>query len=138
MTTDPEMRSDVYAALKITDPELDPDEVTAYLGMAPSKTWRVGDPVIPGAKLREKANGWLLKSGLPLAAPLEEHIRSLMELLQPVWPALVELCNKRHAEIYCVVYSYGGDRPGIFFDRDAVRRAADLNADIDVDLYILP
>jgi len=36
----------------------------------------------------------------------------------------------------CIVKSYGGDRPQIFFDKEVIRKLAELNAEIDVDLYV--
>ncbi len=41
------------------------------------------------------------------------------------------------AEVTCVIYSYEGDRPAIFYESEQVRRLAELRAALNVDLYIL-
>ncbi len=132
------MESEIYASFKIIGPHLDPEQVTRSIGISPSKTWRIGDLVVEQALLRHKNNGWLLKSNLPLSATLKEHVRFILAQLQVSWQALKELCTQHDAEISCVVMSYGGDRPAMFFDKDIISRAADLNAAIDIDLYVFP
>ncbi len=132
------MESDVYAAFILRGLELDPQHITTSLGMLPSKTWRVGELLIEQAILRHKDNGWMIASDLPLSCDLQEHVKSVMERLQPGWQVLMELCTSYDAEINCVVKSYGGDRPAILFEKDIVKLAADLNAAINIDLYVLP
>jgi uncharacterized protein DUF4279 len=131
------MYSEVYAEFNLFGLDMDPDQVTALVGISPSKTWRLGDPIGPPPLiLRYKNNGWRLKSELPLSLDLEEHVKSVIDQLQPSWAAFVELGTRYSAEISCVVKSYGGDRPPISFNEAVVKRAAELNAAIDIDLYI--
>ena len=64
-------------------------------------------------------------------------MRAILERLESGWRSIVELCLRYDAAITCVVKSYGGDRPLISFDKDTIKKIAELNADLDVDLYIL-
>jgi hypothetical protein len=130
------MKSELSASFMLLGQEFDPAQVTAWVGLTPSRTWRIGDLVQPPAILRHKRNGWVLDSTLPASADLEEHVKSVLERLQPSWAVLVELALQYDTVISCVVYSYGGDRPAMHFDKDIVKRAAELNAAIDIDLYI--
>lgn len=130
------MESETDAVFTLTGSDLDPDRVTALTGVQPSRTWRTGELITERAIVRYKNNGWTLRSNV--SGDLNEEISDVLDLLQPAWSQFVALSSRSYAEIACVVYSYGGARPPIHFDRDIVRRAAELNAAIDVDLYVLP
>lgn len=130
------MYTEVWAAFVLTGFDLDPDQVTALTGITPSKTWRLGEIINPRAIMRYQHYGWRVKSDLSLSADLEEHVRTVLEQLKPAWPVLVELGRRYDVEIACVVRSFGGDRPSMHFDKDSVKRIAELNAALDIDLYV--
>lgn len=132
------MRSEIYAAFTLTGSTLDPVEITAKVGIPPTKTWRTGDLTSPKSKsiMRHEQNGWSLRSRLEKSAELEDHVKSVLEQLQPGWHSLVDVCSHYDAEIECVIYT--SERPAIHFDRPMLEQIAKLNAEIDVDLYVLP
>ncbi|MCU0544308.1 MAG: DUF4279 domain-containing protein [Oscillatoriaceae cyanobacterium Prado104] len=132
------MESEIYAYFMLTGMEFDPDEVTAKVSIKPTEIWRKGDPINSRGTMRHQENGWTVYSQIEKSADLEEHINSVFEQLQAGWVPLVELCKCYAAEIACVIYYRSGSVPAIHFDRDIVDRAAKLNAEIDVDLYVLP
>lgn len=132
------MESEIYAYFMLTGIELDPDEVTAKLSINPTESWRKGDLINARGTRRHKENGWSVYSKIEKSADLEEHINSVLEQLQAGWIPLLELCKCYAAEIACVIYYRRGSIPAIHFDRDIVAQAAKLNAEIDVDFYILP
>ena len=131
------MKFEISVLFELRGSELEPEKITALLGIIPTKTWRVNDLVHPKAGVRRKSNGWSLKSQLDKSAELDEHIKSIFEELQPSWQSLVEICKQYDAMISCTVYRYKLT-PFIYFDKDIVRKTAELNAQIDVDLYFLP
>lgn len=130
------MESVTRAAFTLCGRDLDPDRVTEITGIQPSKTWRTGELINSRATVRYEENGWTLSSSVP--GDLDQEITEVLDHLRPAWSEFVALGSRYYAEISCVVYSYGGDRPPIHFDRGVVGSAAELNAAIDVDLYILP
>jgi hypothetical protein len=132
------MESEVYAYFLLIGADFQPDEITAQVGITPTKTWMKGDLRSPGAVVRHQENGWMVLSKLDRSADLEEHIKSVLEQLQPSWDILQKLCLLHSAEFACVVCTYGGDRPAIHFDREVIKQVNELNSTIDVDLYILP
>jgi len=131
------MGFEISVLFELRGSELEPEKITALLGIIPTKTWRVNDLVHPKAGVRRKSNGWSLKSQLDKSAELDEHIKSIFEELQPSWQSLVEICKQYDALISCAVYGYQ-QIPAIDLDKDIVRKAAELNAGIDVDVYYLP
>lgn len=132
------MESEVYAAFILQGSDLDPSQVTALVGVQPSETWRAGDLVSDRAIVRRKLSGWKINSALPLNAPLEEHVEAVLQQLKPGWLSLVELGSRNQAKVYCVVRSYGGARPALIFKRGIVKQVAELNAAIEIDLYVFP
>jgi len=131
------MEFEISVSFELKGSELEPEKITALLGIIPTKTWRVNDLVHPKAGVRRKSNGWSLKSQLDKSAELDEHIKSIFEELQPSWQSLVEICKQYDALISCAVYRYQ-QIPAIDLDKDIVKKAAELNAGIDVDIYYLP
>ncbi|WP_048327213.1 DUF4279 domain-containing protein, partial [Crocosphaera watsonii] len=65
------------------------------------------------------------------------HIKSLFEELHPVWGVLQEISNNYDLEISCVVYT-DGEVPSIHLDQEIINKSQQINAEIDVDLYVLP
>ncbi len=131
------VHSEILVYYRIIGEDLDPLHVSEVTGLAPSKTWRLGDPVTPTpGTLRMKHHGWRVDSQLLPAADLEEQIAAVLERLRPAWPALQKLGGQFDAQIVCVVRSYGGDRPPISLGKGIVKRIADLSASIEVDLYM--
>ncbi len=132
------MESEIYAYFMLTGMEFDPDEVTTKVSINPTETWRKGDLINLRGTRRHQENGWSVYSKIEKSADLEEHINSVLEQLHAGWIPLLELCKCYAAEIACVIYYRRGSVPAIHFDPDIIAQAAKLNAEIDVDFYVLP
>lgn len=132
------METENSASLTLTGLDLDPEQITRRTSISPSKTWRLGEKVDDRSVLRYQHNGWRLTSGLPKQRDLEEHVESVLTQIRSSWSVLTQLGATYDAEMACVVYSYGGDRPPIHLSKGVLRRVSELNADIDIDLYVLP
>jgi len=130
--------SEIYAYFQLVGMEFDPDDITAKVGIKPTEIWRIGDLISSRGTRQHKQNGWSLYSKVEKSADLEDHIKSVLEQLQPGWQSLVELCKRYDAEISCVIYYRSGSVPAIHFDKYLVEMAHQLNAEIDVDFYVLP
>lgn len=137
------MKSEVSVSLTLTGIDLEPEKITEEIGIKPSEIWRKGELVDPRAIIRYKENGWRLLSPLEnsnrIADPndLEILTRSLLEKLQPVWDNVVKTCSQYYTELNCVIY-VSDQVPAIHFDADILEKLQQLNAAIDVDLYVLP
>jgi hypothetical protein len=141
MTSDTPANSldaEIAVSLTLRSPDLDPEQITGVTGLAPTKTWRVGEPIREGLLLRHKQSGWSIASGLPHSQELEDHVEALLRRLGSGWRALVDLGRRYDAEVDCAVYCYGGVRPAIHLSEEQLHRLAELNAALDIDLYILP
>ncbi len=131
------MPFEISASLTITGLDFDPQDITDKLGIIPTKTWKIGDLIHPKGTIKRKHNGWVLKSNLSKDNDLEAHIKSLLEQLQPVWDRVQEISHKYDTEISCVIYT-DGEVPSIHLDQEIINKSHQINAEIDIDLYILP
>jgi hypothetical protein len=130
------MKSEVSISLNIIGEDLDPDSITEKIGIEPSSIWRKGELIDPRAILRYKENGWGMSSPLKNSNDLEDLTRSLLEKLSGCWDKLTEICSNYYTELSCVIYVSDGV-PAIHFEADILEKLNQLNAAIDVDLYVL-
>lgn len=61
----------------------DPDDITRLIGLEPTKSWRVGEPLAPYSEHKLEQSGWRLYSRLPLSEPVEAHLEDLLLMLEP-------------------------------------------------------
>jgi len=135
----------ISAEFTLTGTGFNPDEVTSFLGIHPAKTWRKGDLVDPRTLPRYKHDGWKLSAGYKEldeenAVNLSNLVLDIFHKLQPHTSRLKVVCEKYKlaAELTCVMYIEGNDRPEMHFDHDVVKWLAELNAETDLDLHVLP
>ncbi|MBE9012942.1 DUF4279 domain-containing protein [Pseudanabaenaceae cyanobacterium LEGE 13415] len=131
------MNAEMYAEFSLTGIDLNPEDVTSKVGIQPTKTWLKDELISSKAQIRYQQSGWKLRSYSTTSDDLSEHFHIVLEQLKQGWQPLVELCSIYDAEFCGVIYT-SGDRPAIHFDKEILKAVLQLNAEIDVDLYVLP
>ncbi|HBE17942.1 MAG TPA: hypothetical protein DEG17_17565 [Cyanobacteria bacterium UBA11149] len=134
--------NEIYAYFRLSGVDLDPDEITAKVGIEPTETWKTGDLIIrpKGRRVTRKFSLWKVKSKLdPLGEldpteVLDLHVESVFEQLEPGWESLVKICRDYDALICGVVYVYT-DMPAICLTKENIKKISELNAGIDIDVY---
>jgi hypothetical protein len=123
----------IYAYFALGGFACEPSEITHTIGLTPTDTWKAGDLIGRSIRRRE-TNGWRLRSRLDEPLWLGRHVQDVIAQLAPKWPEVLPLCLQYEAMMNCVCYIY--DTPPVFhFDREIIKRVAELNAWIDVDYY---
>lgn len=130
------MRARVSAEYGLSDFDVDPDEITAYLGLAPTRAWRVGQQVSRPPALPARTSGWGIETPEDRETGTEVHLARLLGQLEPAWDRLVELGRRYAAGINLVAYVYD-EVPALYVSEEVVRRAAELNVSLGVDLYLV-
>jgi hypothetical protein len=130
------MKTEIKASLGFTDFPMSPQDLTKELGIEPTNSWRTGE-IGTMSKLPMKNNGWELGSGLELSRDFESHLKALLDKIRPYKENFIDAGKKYPAILSCIVYIYGQDRPFVGFESTSVKELAELNATIDIDLYIL-
>ncbi len=111
-----------------------PNELDSLLGV---KCDRGFLDVRPSTTIRYKS-GWLLRSRLPGKAPLEDHVKDLLERVSPIAEKIGSIAQRPNVEVQfgCVIYT--STRQEFYFTREQVAAICAMGAYIDVDLYFLP
>jgi hypothetical protein len=127
----------IEVALRLTGQGFSPDDVTALVQLAPTKTWRLGD-VVQGTILRRKHDGWVF--GLPQrhTYDMDAYLRELLDLVEPCRNGMAKAV-KRFAlkkEISFAVY-IKQQTPTCWFGTDTLRRLSALGADLDIDIMLV-
>lgn len=130
--------NEISVAFTLTDFDCDPEEITARVGITPTKTWIMGDFINKKKTIKYEYNGWKVHSKLDKEADLESHIISVLAQLKPGWQSLVKISQSYYTEISCAIYLYSDNQlPAIHFNQEILQQIAELNAEIDIDLYNL-
>lgn len=120
--------------LKVRSTDLKPDQIAAAIGLQCDRSWCKGE-LREHTRIEEPDNGWVLGSGLPVSATLEEHLESLLSVLARHADSIRSLSVACCVELSCVVYSQRP--PALYFDPLVVKRIANLGASLDIDLYCI-
>lgn len=131
------MKYEFYVYLRIIDGKYLslPEEITTITGIQPTRIWHKGD-IRPKTIIREKENGWELQSKLPKEKPLIEHVEHLLSSIEQSHELFKTITARYYTELSCVVYFDESESlPEIHFDSNLIKKLAELNVSIDIDLY---
>lgn len=125
-----------YVELTLTG-SFDPAEITAMVGFPPHESWRTGE-MYPHAKLKieRPLDGWLLRSRLATAEPLEAHLADLLSQMEQQREAFTAVAQRYNGVVRLVGYFYE-DYPGLYLDSSLLTRVAQLHISLDFDFYYL-
>jgi hypothetical protein len=124
------------AALAIYSKVLQPDEIGNIFGLKAARTHTKGDrknSYVPACCIWKDSH-WLLKSPLNDQSNLADHLRSLLDLLEPKAAALRQLTEKCKVIWFCGFSSENG-QGGFELDPETLSRLAGLNIALVLDLH---
>ncbi len=123
-----------YATLRILSEAVDPDVMSARLGIAASRAHRRGDR--GSGRAIHGLNGWFLTTEeIVQSRDVRRHIDWLLERMDPLRAALASLrAEGCRADIFCFwVSASGHGGPGLM--PGSMRRLADLELEVWFDVY---
>jgi Domain of unknown function (DUF4279) len=134
----PALLSEVRVGFRLIGDEVDPEVVAQEVALAPTEAHRKGDPRPTrwGARgLRWPTGVWRLESELPASASLEEHLRALLDRLDPV-AAGIRRCTARgwRADYFCGCFQADMNE-GTDLAPETLGRIAALGAILSLDIY---
>ena len=110
----------------------DPDEITRRLGIAPTEIGKEGES---GHYVAErKCSIWGLRSRLEQTAPLELHVKDVLDQLDANKSGFVRISRELGGTMQLVGY-FREVSPGIHFEQEIVQRIAEYSLCIDCDFY---
>lgn len=92
----------LQVALRVFGETLEPDEVSALLGTAPSQAHRKGDAVGRSGEV-SSTGSWILASELSASRDIEEQVESVLEKLTKDFDEWASLTTRYSADIACIV-----------------------------------
>jgi hypothetical protein len=119
--------------LAIYHPELEPDEVSARLGVAPTRAHRRGESRRPGSPALPTGGWFLRREALPPSLPSDAIVELLAGLPADgsFWSALR---SDYKVQIRVAVHTDGWNR-GFSLSPTALARIAATGIEVDLDLY---
>jgi hypothetical protein len=125
------------ASLTILGEEVQPDEITRLLGVAPTRTHLRGEPrSLHGkiAKLVWKDSLWLLTCPLTDDRDPAEHLIWLLDSVEPKLSVIKDLAAKFRVKVFCGFSSMNG-QGGFTLAPITLQRLARLGVPFSLDLY---
>lgn len=123
------------AALCIYGDDLDPDDVSARLGIQPTRAFRKGERRNHSPPTRHGA--WILEVRGETPTGPDDHLRELLAqvtVAPDVWQTLLRDFELR---LSCAVHTTGWNR-GFALRPATLAKIADLGIELDFDLYAYP
>ena len=111
----------------------DPHEITRRLGITPSRIATEGDS-LPRTPVNRKCSLWELRSRIKETAPLEMHVKDVLDQLDTNKSGFVQLSRELGGTMQLVGY-FREREPGVHFDQKTVLRIAEYSLCIDCDFY---
>jgi len=122
------------ASFRIAGDALRPDQVTATLGLEPTRSGVKGERPGPGRRSINRTSFWLLKCPLSDSLPLVEHLSWLLDVFEPKF-SLISATAEGSTKMLLCGFSSGNGQGGFTLDAKTLQRIADLGVSLSVDLY---
>lgn len=125
----------VRVSLDIRSTQVPPEDITARLGLVPTRTQRMGD-IVRGRRTA-RLHLWSLEPQGEIPGSVEEKLAFLLQLIAPVADAISLLSPVCEVEVSVCYTDWGGDPQfgGFHLSLETVQSLAVLHAAIDFDLY---
>lgn len=94
----------VRASLRVFGDALEPEEVSALLGHAPTRCHRKGDKCGPNGASIEPTGAWILDSRISEKAEVEDHVESILAALSGDPDEWASLTERFSASILCGIF----------------------------------
>ena len=132
MTITPKFR----IALCLTGTIVSPDDITSAIGIVPTATWKVGDP-IDSTRLRMKHDGWKLELPDRDGFELEPVLNEMLNIIDSRFDRVVETIKRHHlqCEIACAIYLQDA-APSCNLTMDTLNRLCKVGATLDIDIIL--
>lgn len=130
-----------HLILCFLDFDFDPDLITNKLELEPLSTGKKGEEYFVGpqkqiSKFRECSHWdyeWKIKSNDFIGDLIDKFFK---EILIPRLGSIKEIgLNCKTVRFIIVQYYYTGHNPGYGFEKEQIKILADLNAEINIDIY---
>ena len=135
------MENEICVSLNISDFEdITHDEISTFLGVAPSMIHITGERMRPNHTRMAKRNVWFLHAPGYKTASVEEQVGALLDIIEPKLEQFKTICNKYYTEFSIALYMYvdtDESTPSLHLENRYHKIATELNAELDIDMILL-
>lgn len=117
------------------------DEVTEKLKVIPTETYKRGDLIPKRSTVRyRKETSWDLGTGYQNSLNVNKQLQEILGKLQNKTLIINEIKETYSLEckLFIVIKIENGNTPALYMDREIIKFASSIEAEIDVDLYANP
>lgn len=123
------------AAFVAMSETLPPDEIQKIIGLSPSRTHRIGDPVSPRSKATtHNRHYYSIQSTCNESEGMEKHIDEILCLLEPRIDTIRRLSKNADLCLFCG-FSSGNGQGGFTLSPAMLARLTHLGLEVVLDLY---
>ena len=122
------------ASFRIAGDALRPDQVTAILGLEPTRSGVKGERHSSGHGSVSRTSFWLLKCPLSDSSPLSKHLEWLLDMFEPKFTSISSITEGATIMFLCG-FSSGNGQGGFTLDARTLQRIARLGVALSIDLY---
>ncbi|MCF8373311.1 MAG: DUF4279 domain-containing protein [Bacteroidales bacterium] len=131
-----------HVILRFIDFDFDPNDITKKLGLKPLSIARQGEEYFVGHKRIRKIwefNHWDYELKTNTNDFIGDTVDQFFnEIISPRLDEIKEISQKsKTTRLIIVQYYYSGPNPGYGFEKEQVKILAEINAEIDMDIYCL-
>ncbi len=122
------------ASLIISGEQPPPDQISALLGLRPTRTHTRGESRTGRSGAVWDHSVWILRSPLSDDSEPSEHIAWILDVVEPRLGVLREISKAARVKLFCGFSSDNG-QGGFTLDAAMLRRLAELGVPFVLDLY---
>jgi hypothetical protein len=115
--------------------EFNPADLTARLGVGPTKSWKKGD-LNPLNHLERKFSRWSLYSRLEHSQSFEDHIEDVLEQLRRNAKEFKAISKEFGGQLELIGY-FHAEYPGLVLGRPQIASLAEFGIEVDFDFYYM-
>jgi hypothetical protein len=129
------VEANINVYLMINSNLLEPDAITARIGIQPTRTKKKGEPRTPRSSLLWETNYWIFEPQKDVPDELERKLSFFLAQLENVATSIFNLSEECDISINIIYKGYQEWMGGWHLDRQIISRILSLGADIDLDIY---
>jgi hypothetical protein len=122
------------ACLRVFGETLRPEEIESMLGLKATRAHLKGELLSPGQKAARRESSWRLESPLSTCSDMVDHLKWLLDSVDPKRDVIRELFKKYNVDLFCG-FSSGNGQGGFTLDSVTLARLAGLGVPLVLDLY---
>ena len=124
----------IIVTFRLMNFDSDPEFVLSQLNISGATIWRKGQTRLH-SKHSYESNGWEYRVECLHGETIDVLVAKVLNAVGDSWDRVSKL-PKCDAQISCVIYLAGDERPEIQFNAETIQKIAALNASIDIDVYV--